>query len=152
MTSKPTLRDRVYAILGEEYEGSRQVCMEGVDKEPIEDAQLSVRERDLRDWGLVYGLAFGILATDKSDAAREKIRDRALDAARAAYRQWAGEIARRPSVSPLVDEAVLAFDDVECELQTLVHVDGQTGVKPLIQSMQTLRDAIGVPARQAVAA
>jgi len=152
MTSKPTLAERVYAILSEEYESSRQTWAEGLDREPRDGAQMTVRERDLRDWGLVYGLAFAMLASEEPDADREQIRDRALDAARAAYRRWAGEIAPRPSVSPLIDAALLGFEDAEQSLSELLYVHKQDGVRPIMQPMQELRAVLGVPAREAVLA
>jgi hypothetical protein len=155
-STHPTLvlADRVGAILSEEYEGSRTLAREACQDEPQDGAQLSLREGDLRDWGLIYGLAFGMLNSEApADADREQLAKEALDAARVAYRRWAGEIAPRPAmVSGLVDAAVLAFDDVEFELQTQVYLHGQTQVKPLVQPMQALRDLLGVPARAAVTA
>jgi hypothetical protein len=147
-----TPAERVYAILSEEHEGSRQVWAEGVNREPYDGSEMTVRERDLRDWGLVYGLAFGMLASEEPDADREQIRDRALDAARAAYRRWAGAIAPRPSVSPHVDAALLGFEDAEQSLGELLYIHKQDGLRPLIQSMQALRDVLGVPAREAAMA
>jgi hypothetical protein len=143
-----TLADRVYALISEEYgEGSTQLCRDVADSEPQgRRDQLSLREGDLRDWGLICGLAFGILEAEApADADREAMRDQALDAARAVYRRWAGEIAPRPVVSPMVDAAVLAFDDAEPGLSVATYVHGHHELKPLLQSMHNLREAIGIP-------
>jgi hypothetical protein len=147
-STQATLAERVHAILSEEYEGHRSLAREACEEEPHDGDQLSLREGDLRDWGFIYGLAFGMSASEaQPDADRVKLANQALDAARVAYRRWAGEIAPRPAAV-----SVLAFDDVEFELQTLIYVHGQTQVKALVQPMQDLCDALGVPARAVVTA
>ena len=149
-----TLAERVHAIISEERPGKlvAPLCADRVEKEPCDGTQLSQREMGMRDWGMTYGLAFGILESEAAVGVdREQLADEALFAARAAYARWAGEIAPRPVVSPLVDATLLAYDEGAADLDSVayaaVKVD-RPALMALSERLRELGEAIGVPASE----
>jgi hypothetical protein len=58
----------------------------------IRTRALSLFEQDLRDWGLVYGLAFGLALSANPQMAHEDAAQLAYWPARRVYGRWAGEI------------------------------------------------------------
>jgi hypothetical protein len=83
------LEARVAAVMGEDnVDGAMKVC----ERYPRLDSHpLSAFERDVRDWGLIYGIAFGLARVD-GDEPGEIIAERAYKVARGRFAQWAGEI------------------------------------------------------------
>jgi hypothetical protein len=125
--------------------------LDGCHSEPANDGMLSQRERDLRDWGLVYGIAFATARAAAPDEDEAVLAERSLEAARAAWRRWSDEIAPRPALSPLVDDVLLAFHSAETPMMTLAHFGETPGdeivkLRPLGEALFSLRAAIGVPA------
>src|ERR1022692_3709815 len=49
-------------------------------------------ERDLRDWGFAYGLAFGLAIEAWPEEPHAEVARRVLTAALSVYREWGGEI------------------------------------------------------------
>jgi hypothetical protein len=49
-------------------------------------------ERDVRDWGFVYGLAFGLALAEWPDASHPEVAQRAFTSALSVYRGWGGDI------------------------------------------------------------
>lgn len=61
---------------------------------------LSSWENDLREWGVVSGLAFALALTERRPAeTQEELAERALDAALAAWHVWGGGFSERPQES-----------------------------------------------------
>lgn len=85
-----TVQDKVRAILRLEDTG-RGFGSVAEQRPKVE--HLSTWERDLVDWGAVYGLAFGIARAEDPFEAHEDVADRALAAAWPAYLEWSGEFA-----------------------------------------------------------
>jgi hypothetical protein len=56
-----------------------------------EGTHLSGDELDIRDWGMIYGLAFGIARGEDAYEAVSSVGDRALRAAEAAFRRWGND-------------------------------------------------------------
>jgi hypothetical protein len=156
-STQATLAERVFAILAEEREGGLvgPLAVDRCEAEPHDDGHLSEREQELRCWGLAYGLAFGVLMSEvpaPSELDRERLADVALDAARAAFARWSGEITPRPVVSPLVDAVLLAFEDAGKELDRMRGTEKEAAVGPLVERLESLREAVGTPARERVTA
>jgi len=136
------LIDRLHAILSEDYDGTRHVAVERCDSEP--SSRLSAREGDLRAWGLVYGLAFGILsAEERPESDRDELADEALEAARVAFAQWNGLISPRAISSPPIDDVLLAYEDVEEDLA--LALEDSPALEALDAQLRALRDAVGMP-------
>jgi len=58
----------------------------------FENRDLSWFEMDLRDWGFVYGLAFGLLLRDNPELSHEDAAKRAFTPAHHVFVQWSGAI------------------------------------------------------------
>ncbi len=58
----------------------------------FESRGLSLFEQDLRGWGFVYGLAFGLALSEWPDESHEAIAKLAFHPALMVYRRWGGEI------------------------------------------------------------
>lgn len=72
---------------------------DGVRQLPDEDKlgrQLGEFELDLRDWGLVYGMAVGIARSENPWEPLESVVARAGVAAREVYESWCGEFHQDP--------------------------------------------------------
>jgi hypothetical protein len=145
-----TVAERVRAILTEEYEGHR--CLATERCHSVIPGMATEREMDLLDWGLVYGLAHGILlaeagiAGDPVELSRE-----AHQAAREVYARWGGgTIAPRVTMSPLVDKALVAFEKAETPIMCAVYGHAmdeaeQEHVKALVERLNAIYYAIGIP-------
>jgi len=139
-----TLAETVYEVVS--GDDGRQAAVEGCEREPASwKGGLSLRESDLRAWGFVYGLAFATARAEEPGSDEAAIAEKALDAARAAYRRWDDEVTPRPEYSPMVDAVLLAFEDCELELDRMRYVDGQMHFQPLVEGLNRLREAIGSP-------
>lgn len=104
----------------------------------------------MREWGLVYGLALGMLLSehpDADEAEREQLAGRALDAARAAFMRWCGGIAPRPNVASTVDAVLMAWEAAGDEIDRLRYIEKQP-IGKFADKLQDLRDAVGLPARE----
>jgi hypothetical protein len=105
---------------------------------------LTRREMEIRDWGMTFGVAFGVQLGRDPEVDFDTAADNALDAARAAYLRWAGRIAPRPSLSPLVDKVIVAFEGAQRDLDRLEPVTLE--VRELREAARDLLDALGTPA------
>ena len=70
---------------------------------------ISEFERDLRDWGLAYGVAFGLAVSKWPETPHEELAQTAFHAARMSYVSWAGEIQdpamrREAAISAVVEK------------------------------------------------
>jgi hypothetical protein len=152
-----TLGERILALVSEERPEKNgrivgPIATEGVEREPHDGSRPSRREDDMREWGLAYGLALGMLLgehPDADEAEREQLADRALDAARAMFTRWCGGIAPRPNVASTVDGVLLAWDAADCEIDRLRYIEKQP-IGMLAERLQDLRDAVGMPERAMV--
>jgi hypothetical protein len=145
-----TVAERVKAILSEEYEGykclARDRCQSAIPGMATE------RELDLLDWGLVYGLAYGMLTTEAgAEGDPVEVARQAHHAAREVFLDWGGgTIAPRVTMSPLVDKALVAFEKAETPIMAAVYghamdAVGQERVKALVERLNEIYYAIGIP-------
>lgn len=76
--------------------------------------ELTEFERDLRDWGFAYGLAFGLAMDAWPDESHAEIARRAFTPALAVYREWSGEI-EDPGVKreKAIREVVRQFEAID---------------------------------------
>ncbi len=89
-----TLEEKVYAMLTEQSpEGPIAACSNRID---VEGSHLTSWENDLRDWGMVYGFAYGVARAENPWQPEALAIGEALNAARAAFARWGGPIASRP--------------------------------------------------------
>jgi hypothetical protein len=58
----------------------------------IESRDVSLFESDLRDWGFVYGLAFGLAMSAYPELSHQDAAELAYSPARTVFRRWSGEI------------------------------------------------------------
>ena len=88
--TQAALAARVAAVIGEDnMDGAMNVC----ERYPaLESHPLSAFECDVRDWGLIYGITFGLARAADGDEPGEIIAERAYKVARGRFAQWAGEI------------------------------------------------------------
>ena len=82
-------------------------ALEALDKHPRGE-HLSGFERDLREWGFVYGMAFAIARMEDPWEPTDQVAERALLPAWAAFVDWSGEI-ERPDRDELVSAVVRAY-------------------------------------------
>jgi hypothetical protein len=88
--TQAALAARVAAVIGQDnMDGAMNVC----ERYPaLESHPLSAFECDVRDWGLIYGITFGLARAADGDEPGEIIAERAYKVARGRFAQWAGEI------------------------------------------------------------
>ena len=88
--TQAALAARVAAVVGQDnMDGAMNAC----ERYPaLESHPLSAFECDVRDWGLIYGITFGLARAADGDAPGEIIAERAYKVARGRFAQWAGEI------------------------------------------------------------
>lgn len=80
----------------------------------FESRSLSVVEDDLRDWGFVYGLAFGLALSQWPDEPHEEIARLVFETALSVFRRWSGEIEDPVAKREMALRAVVQrFADVE---------------------------------------
>ena len=134
-TTDDILAERVYQVLTGDVMRNRSDV-------PGYQGTLSAFESDIGDWGVVYGLAYGIaLAESESLTDVERLADRARDAAVAAYMRW-GAVSRRCDERHLMEELIHAYDSWD-----------QRGDLPvrLSDALIDLRNNIGVADTEPVA-
>jgi hypothetical protein len=90
MRISDALEAQLHALCSEDdFAGGLLVC----DRYPeFETRELSLFEHNLRDWGYIYGLAFGLAMRDNPDMAHEDAARLAYMPARRVYARWSGEI------------------------------------------------------------
>ena len=88
--TQAALAARAAAVIGQDnMDGAMNAC----ERYPaLESHPLSAFECDVRDWGLIYGITFGLARAADGDAPGEIIAERAYKVARGRFAQWAGEI------------------------------------------------------------
>jgi hypothetical protein len=86
-----TLTDRLYQVLAEVGSdvGHPVNVMHRFPGVP-EDEVLTAFELDCKDWGFVYGMAYGIARSEDPWEADGQAAERALVAARDAFARWGG--------------------------------------------------------------
>ncbi len=135
MAEQMTLEEKLTAILMVDDTGRGPVGR--CSAEPASyNSKLSEFEGDLRDWGLVYGMAFGLARMEEPCESMESVADRALIAARAAYKRYGGEISERHEPGPLVAAVLRAYDEVE----------PMPSPRKLDDALHALLNGMGVPA------
>lgn len=106
------------------------------------------RERDMRDWGMAFGVAAGIQLGIDPDADLDTVAEDALDAARAAFARWSAPIAPRPPFMAAVDEMLSAYDRARTHLNTAIGASSERRspeIHAFEDKMAALVDAIGMP-------
>ena len=88
--------------------------MEVLEKYP-RGVELSEFERDLRDWGFVFGMAFAMARGEDPWETNQSVAERALMPAFAAYSDWSGEF-RTPDRNALVSAVVKAYQNEDSRL------------------------------------
>jgi hypothetical protein len=83
-----TLTEKVYAVLGQE-QSHGEAALATANRYPKGDA-LTELDLDCRDWGFVFGFAYGIARGEDTYEPEASVLDRAEAAARDAYARWAG--------------------------------------------------------------
>jgi hypothetical protein len=88
--TQAALAARAAAVIGQDnMDGAMNAC----ERYPaLESHPLSAFECDVRDWGLIYGITFGLARAADGDAPGEIIAERAYKVARGRFARWAGEI------------------------------------------------------------
>jgi hypothetical protein len=76
-----TLADMTYNVVTASGGGCHVPAIEGAGFEPA-GRDLSDFEQDLREWGVVYGAAYGIACSESPFESAESRAERALEAAR----------------------------------------------------------------------
>jgi hypothetical protein len=122
---RDTLRALVRRLLQSEHDAH-------AEEVPGHGKELSERELDLRDWGITYGLAVGVLAVEKPLADPEERAKVAHSIAVDVYIDWGVEIARRPDLGRAINDVLAANAS-----------DGQA--TKLQEAMADLHDAWGAP-------
>ena len=82
-TKQAILEQRITAVMdADDIDGSMTVC----DRYPrLEGRPLTAFERDVRDWGLIYGIAFGMARADAPDTPGAIVAEHAYKIARAKF-------------------------------------------------------------------
>jgi len=143
-----SLSDRVYELLGDDDTGVQ--ALNRCSSEPA-GVHPTLRESHMRDWGFVYGVAYGLALSERSaNEDGQEVARRAMDAARGAWGRWAGLVfPPRHSLSPLVDEVLAAFNEAELELMPAIYgtapLKGSARARALCESLNRLLDAVGLP-------
>lgn len=87
-----TLAERVYNVLAAEHGIGINGPVSSAHTYPAtpQDGRLTQFEFDCLDWGLVYGIAYGIARAEDAFESEESVTGRVLEAARVAHLRWAG--------------------------------------------------------------
>jgi hypothetical protein len=105
-TTAAYITERIRALLSlDDTDG----VLEILDKHP-RAVELSEFERDLREWGFVFGMAFAIARAEDPWETNRSVAARALMPAFAAYTDWSGEF-RQPDRNVLVSAVVRAYQE-----------------------------------------
>jgi hypothetical protein len=103
-TERETVRGVVWRLLTSEDADILKLAPEV----PGYGKGLTERELDLRDWGITYGLAAGLLAAEKPLADPEARTEAAWQIALDVYCSWGDKIAPRPNLAKAIDEVIAA--------------------------------------------
>jgi hypothetical protein len=109
----------------------------------LPDHELSKFDDDCRDWGLLYGIAYGLARADADygnwDDPNELIADRAYKVARKWWLDWAGAEIEDPAVT-----RERAIRDVIAEFEKAGERSYKAGVYMKLEGLMTepLRDAL----------
>ena len=107
--------------------------------------KLSEFERDMRDWGLVYGLAFGLAVAKWPGEPHEKTARVAFDVARMVHVRWGGEIQdptlRREAAVRAVVEQYDRWDD-DCYRQRSGDAEAIPMGMSMSSALHELREAV----------
>lgn len=140
ITAEPTLAVRVSQVITDESQRATNRC----EREPsLSGSQATRRERDMREWGMTHGLAFGLELGANPGADWDVIAEDALDAARAAFARWSAPIAPRQPFSPAVDDVLLAYEHAHRELDRLAP--DSLAVRELLEKLHNLKEIVGMP-------
>ena len=131
-----TLQERLHAMLSEQ--GPRGPVHHCQGQVPGEDG-LTGWERDLLDWGLIYGAAFALARLEDPFEREEDVAERAVAPAQAAWERWGSGFGLRPGGMRVARAAESAVCDY-------THVaGGNLPLAALDVSMRDLAEAIGEP-------
>lgn len=100
-----TISERIRALLSLDDMGEGPVGVCGKHPRGI---HLSEFERDLMEWGLVYGMAFAMARSEDPWETIESVAARAFMPALAAYTDWSGDMAK-PDRNELVSAVISAY-------------------------------------------
>lgn len=114
-STQMTLTDKVRSIMSRDDTGKGP--MSAAHRLPGRcRGQLSQFELDLRDWGLVYGMTFGIARTEEAFETNEDVAERAYEPARLAWAAWAGStFAEREDREGPVEELLTAYSKLSAD-------------------------------------
>jgi hypothetical protein len=145
-TTQDTLAVQIHRVIADEDGRVRLRC----EREPSAPrSRPTRREDDMREWGMTYGIAFGLQLGANPDVDWDTAAEDALDAARAAFARWS-DIAPRVPFSPVIDEALVAYERAKIEIERAL-MDSPDG-RAFMEAMQELRGVIGMPEPTAVTA
>lgn len=88
MPTMTTLEEKVRGALSGDDTGSGPISQAA--KWPVGRPEATTSELDLRDWGVYYGVAFGIARGEDPYEPRDSVAARALEAAQRVYREYGG--------------------------------------------------------------
>ena len=131
-----TLQERLHAMLSEQ--GPRGPVHHCQGQVPGEDG-LTGWERDLLDWGFVYGAAFALARLEEPFEREEDVVERAVAPARAAWDRWSAEFRSRPGGMSVARAA----ESVVCDYSNVAG--GHVPLSEMDASVRELADAIGEP-------
>lgn len=107
MATTMTLAEKVWSIITVEDDESVRAGLRALP----DVGRLNDFERDLRDWGMVYGVALGLARAEDMWEPLESVTARAREAAVETFLQWSGDFpAPIRSIDPLVDDVLLAHE------------------------------------------
>ena len=106
----------------------------------IPDHRPSQFELDLRDWGLIYGIAYGLARATEPKDSNDQVGERAYKVARASFARWNGGEIEDPRVvrDRAIRDVIAKFDEAE----SAAYREGRPGK---IEQLMTadLREALG---------
>jgi hypothetical protein len=104
---REALRDLVFRLIAQEDADltNHAYQMPGHGRWPTE------RELDMRDWGIAYGLAAGLLAAQRPLADPNERNAAAAAIAVEAYGRWGGEITPRKNLAQLIDAVIASREN-----------------------------------------
>lgn len=118
VTTKPTtLEERLrHLMAADDCSGA----LHGLGRRPLlgPDQQLSRFELDLRDWGFVFGLVFGLARCEEPCEPLKSVVERAFAAAVGEYAVWAGDIAPRDADTRAARRLLRALDQAQEQSET----------------------------------
>ena len=85
-----SLTDKVSSVLSQDPPKGEDSALDGLRVYPRHSDGLSEFEFDCRDWGFVFGVAYGVARSENPFEPNDELIERALLAARDAYARWGG--------------------------------------------------------------